>query len=68
MQENNRHISTQSLIEIGFKKHPMIILPNTQQFQFKYTRGDEVLTYDGTDWLYNGLKVEFMQQLKSNKE
>jgi hypothetical protein len=68
MEESNRHITSKHLTDLGFTKHPMTILPQTQQFQFKYTKGDMVVTYNGVDWLFNGLKVEFMQQLKSNKE
>lgn len=63
-----QYISSKHLTNLGFTKHQMTILPNTQQFQFKYTKGESVVTYNGVDWLYNGLKVEFMHQLKSNKE
>jgi len=68
MEQSNQDITSKKLIDLGFTKHPQIIIPNTQLFEIKYTKGDETVFCRGGSFYFNGRHVEFMQQLKSNKE
>ena len=57
-------ITSKGLIERGYTREPTAILPGTQTMQTLYKKGDNIVTYNGASWMFNGERVEHFEDLK----
>lgn len=59
-----RPLTTKAITDMGFKKLGTVILPNTQAMQTTFKRGEEIITYNGVHFAYNGEVVRFVEDIK----
>lgn len=56
-------ISSTALKEMGFIKDESIM--NRQSIIAVYKKGEDVITYNGVHWVYNGKVVQFLEDMKN---
>lgn len=57
-------ISGYRLKDAGFIKFGSEVAKGRQVIVTTYKKGDQVITYDGVTFIYNGNPVQFMEDLK----
>lgn len=60
-----RPLTTKAITDMGFEKLGTVILPNTQAMQTTFKRGEEIITYNGVHFIYNGDIVQHIEDIKN---
>lgn len=60
---NRRHLTNTGLIEQGFVFFEKQYLKEGQGWKMVYKRENDFVSYNGVDWLLNGTKIEYFDEL-----
>lgn len=58
-----RHLTSKNILEAGFLFFGKEYLKEGQGWKMVYKRGNDFISYNGVDWLLNGKKIEYFEQL-----
>jgi hypothetical protein len=58
------HLSCSVLKDLGYIKYSVDVEHGKQTMVTTYKNGDKVVTYNGTDWVQNGLKIHFVEDIQ----
>lgn len=57
------HLTSHNIIEKGFSFFEKRWFVKGQGWRMVYKKADNEISYDGVDWLLNGKKIEYVEQL-----